>query len=87
MLQIQIDGFRLSQVVQHARSSRLVTCYENHTRYRPPGAADREFRLYLSDFWLQKWSGWVRTTLRIHLHQVRSILDPIRAIFDDVGRT
>ena len=28
------------------------------TRYRPPRAADREFRLYLAGFLAQEWSGW-----------------------------
>ena len=40
----------------------------NHTGR--PGRLIGSFGHILSDFWPQKWSGWVRTTLRIHLDQV-----------------
>ena len=53
-----------------------------------PGRLMGSFGCILSDFLSQKWSGWLRTTLRIHLDQVqakRSILDRIRAIFNDLG--
>ena len=45
----------------------------------------RSFAYILVDFCAQKWFGWVRTTLRIHLDEVSAQTVDAGARFDDLG--